>query len=169
MDMQHKLIALEIARWRLALVWFCACGVVLVVLAAQSLGGVYENRMQSAWAWALPNFLPTLALMVSVFAADALRPYDETHGLKVRLPFFKLSLGLSVFYLALLLITILSEPIVLRVRADAKLSPVEILEMSNLWLAPLQGLVVAALGVLFFLKEDGKSGPAGSAPSASDR
>jgi hypothetical protein len=84
-------------------------------MAAQSLGGAYENRLQSAWAWALPNFIPTLALMVSVFAADALRPYDETRSLKVRRPFFKMSFGLSVFYLALLLTTILAEPIVLKV------------------------------------------------------
>jgi hypothetical protein len=153
--MQYKLIPLETARWRLAVVWFSASGLVLLLMVGQSLGGVYGDKLQSAWAWALPNFIPTLALMVSVFAADAFRPYDETRGLKVREPFFNLSFGLSLFYLALLLLTILVQPIVLTVRTDAKLSSFDILEMSNLWLGPMQGIVVAGLGVLFFLKEDG--------------
>jgi len=153
--MEYKLISLETARWRLARVWFIASGIVFVTLVAQSVGTVYEGRLQSAWGWALPNFVPTLALMVSVFAADALRPYDAAHELKVREPFFKLSMGLSIFYLIILFATILAEPLFLTFRSDPNTSPVQLLEISNLWLGPLQGLVVAALGVLFFLKEEG--------------
>jgi Zn-dependent protease len=132
-----------------------ASAALFLILVAQSLLGVYENRLQGAWGWALPNFVPTLALMISVFAADALKGYDETETLKVRRPFFRLSLGLSVFYLIVLLGTILAQPFVLTFRTGNRLAPIEILELSNLWLGPLQGLVVAALGVLFFLKENG--------------
>jgi hypothetical protein len=160
--MSWRLIPLETARWRLARVWFIACAVIFVLLVGQSVGGVYEGRLQGAWSWALPNFVPTLALMISVFAVDAFRPYDRTGGVKLREPFFKLSMGLSIFYLMILLATILAEPLYLTFHAKPKMSPVEFLEISNLWLGPLQGIVVAALGVLFFLKEtdpnDGKVG-----------
>src|SRR4051794_4314031 len=117
--MNRELIPIEIARWRLALVWFSASGALFLILVLQSLFGVYENRLQGAWGWALPNFVPTLALMISVFAADALKDYGETETLKVRKPFFKLSLGLSVFYLTILLGTIFAQPFVLTYRTGA--------------------------------------------------
>lgn len=151
--MRNKLILLDTARWHLAIVWFPACGILIILLAAQSLFGVYEDRVQGAWSWALPNFVPTLALMVSVFAADALRPFDETAGSKVRETFYRLSMGISIFYLVVLLATVLVQPFVVTYRSDTKLNQIGMLEMSNLWLAPLQGLVVTALGVLFFLKQ----------------
>jgi hypothetical protein len=153
--MSYSLISLETARLRLALVWFLASAVVFLILAVQSILGVYESSVQRAWSWALPNLVPSLALMVSVFAADALRPYKDTRQLKVRRPFFKVSFGLSIFYLVTIIATILSQPLVLTLRAEEKISHVQVLEISNLWLAPLQGLVVSALGVLFFLREDG--------------
>jgi hypothetical protein len=167
--MHRKLILLDVARWRLAVVWFGICGTVFVVLAAQSLGGVYETRVQSAWAWALPNFVPTLALMVSVFAADALRPYEETRSVKVRETFFKLAMGLSIFYLLVLLATILAQPIIMTKVGDPNMDQVGILEVSNLWLAPLQGLVVAALGVLFFLRQDAAQPPKGEPNGSANR
>jgi hypothetical protein len=156
--MPFKLTALELARWRLASVWFTACGFLFLILVGQSLGGVYEGGVQSAWGWALPNFVPTLALMISVFAADALKPYDEGGGQQVRSPFFKLSMSLSIFYLFVLILTLLAQPIVstLRNGEATKMSPLQMLEMSNLWLAPLQGLVVGSLGILFFLKQTEK-------------
>jgi hypothetical protein len=119
------LTALELARWRLASVWFTACGFLFLILVGQSLGGVYEGGVQSAWGWALPNFVPTLALMISVFAADALKPYDEGGGQQVRSPFFKLSMSLSIFYLFVLILTLLAQPIVstLRNGEATKMSP----------------------------------------------
>jgi nitric oxide reductase large subunit len=151
---EYRLMSLDVARWRLAVAWFCIGGAVFVVLVGQSMLGVYENRVQSAWGWALPNFIPTLALMISVFAADALKPYQMARTPKVREPFFKLSMGLSIFYLVILLSTILLQPIVLTFRGDPKFTQIDMLQMSNLWLAPLQGLVVASLGVLFFLTQE---------------
>jgi hypothetical protein len=157
--MQRNLVSLDVARWRLAIVWFCVGGAVFVVLAIQSMAGLYGSRVQAVWSWALPNFVPTLALMISVFAADALRPYAESAETKVRLQFFKLSFALSVFYLACLLLTILMHPFILTWSVNRNQTQLDLLEMSNLWLAPLQGLVVAAIGVLFFLKEDDKRKP----------
>jgi hypothetical protein len=163
--MQYPLISLETARWRLARVWFIASAVIFIVLVAQSVSDVYESKLQGAWGWALPNFIPTLALMISVFSADALKAYGASPHLKVRLPFFKLSMGLSIFYVVVLLAAILAEPIFLTFRTGPKVSAVDLLQLSNLWLGPLQGLVVAALGVLFFLKEQ-EPGSTSSSPKA---
>jgi hypothetical protein len=163
--MKYSLVPLEHARWSLARLWFIASAIIFLLLVAQSVGGTYEGNLQTAWGWALPNFVPTLALMVSVFAADALRPYSDAPPSQVREPFYKLSLGLSVFYLFALLATILSEPIFLYARQGEKVTAIDLLQVSNLWLGPLQGVVVAALGVLFFLKDEerktevGKSQP----------
>jgi hypothetical protein len=146
------MISLERARWRLAIIWFPGCALLFVLLVLQSMGGAYGSELQRVWGWALPNFLPTLALMVSVFAADALKP--SAGGLIVRRHVLNLSVGLSLFYLFMLLLTIFAQPLIMTYSGNTAIERVEMLETSNLWLGPVQGLVVVALGVLFFLKEE---------------
>lgn len=149
------MIKLELARWRLAAIWLPSTAVLLLILIIQSLGGVYGDDLQRVWGWALPNFLPTDALMVSVFAADALKP-EKGGSTYVQKNFCTLAAWLSGFYLALLFLSILAPPILNYLKAQPdKLSKAEILQTSNLWLGPIQGIVVVALGVLFFLKKEG--------------
>lgn len=152
--MKRNILPLEQARWNLARIWFSAGAVVFFLLVLQSLGGVYGEDLQRVWSWALPNFLPTLALMVSVFAADALKT-EKNMTYTVQLNFYKLSMWLSAFYLLMLMLSILSPPLV-SYFTHSHVDRIKLLETSNLWLAPLQSLVVAALGVLFFLKKDAK-------------
>lgn len=158
-----NIVALEKARNSLALIWFPVSGVFMLVLIAQSLGGAYGDELQRVWGWALPNFLPTIALMVSVFASEALLPSSE-RAPTVRRNFLKLSIALSVFYLLVLFLSVLAQPFVHADGTDLVDKRIELLETSNIWLGPLQGLVVTALGVLFFLKDDGpapqRPGPA---------
>jgi hypothetical protein len=157
-DKAPELLPLDTARWRLAVIWFPVCGLFFLLMIGQSIGGVYGSELQRVWGWALPNFLPTLALMVSVFAADALRPYSK-HVVFVRKNFCQLAIGLSVFYLLVLIFSVLAQPLLqwLRGPAAAGVSGrIELLETSNIWLGSLQGLVVVSLGVLFFLKEGEK-------------
>jgi hypothetical protein len=146
-------VSLETVRWRLAMTWFLGCGAIFLVLVAQSFTNAYGSEVRRAWAWALPNFLPTLALMVSVFAADALRPAERDAA--VRRNFADLALVLSGFYLVAVLFSLIGQPLH-GLFADAP-SPVAarlaLLEMSNLWLGPLQSLVIAAIGVVFFLRD----------------
>lgn len=148
-------MTLEAARWRLAVVWFPSCGLIFLIMIAQSLGGAYGDELQRAWSWALPNFLPTLALMLSVFAADALRSSGDEGQTVVRRNFALLATSLSIFYIVVILISLVAQPIFGTYAAadDPIVARLELLEASNLWLAPLQSLVVAAIGVLFFLKE----------------
>ena len=149
------MIPLETARWRLAILWFPGSGLLLLILVAQMLGGAYGSDVQRAFGWALPNFLPTLALMVSVFAADALRPITE-NATVVRRNFTHLTVWLSAFYLLLLTLSILAYPIFGSYTEEdstieARLS---LMEQSNIFLAPVQSLVVLSIGTLFFLREE---------------
>ncbi len=145
-------ISLDKARWRLALLWFPFSAILFGILVVQSIGGVYGAEAQRAWGWALPNVLPTLALMVSVFAADAMKASDPALG--VRRGFSHLATALSAFYLLAIFASVFGQAFVDlddgQTDAERRLA---LLDLSNIWLAPLQSLVVAAIGVLFFLKE----------------
>lgn len=146
-----KVTSLETVRWHLAIVWFCGAGIIFLLLAVQSLSGLYQDRLQGVWGWALPNFLPTLSFMLAVFGASALQHDTEDDHIEVRTGFYRLSLALSIFYLCMLLLTILIQPFATAWRNET--SSGQSLETANLWLGPLQGLVVAALSVLFFLRQ----------------
>lgn len=152
----YKMIALDAARWNLAWIWFSGCAVVVAILIAQTVAGAYGSQTQGAFSWALPNFLPTLALMLSVVAQDALRQYEPGKEMTVRASFFKLARALSVFYIFVLSLSILLQPFFADGAITDGSSRVAALQVTNLWLGPLQGLVVAALGTLFFLKQDEK-------------
>ena len=58
-----------------------------------------------------------------------------------------MALTLSVFYLLAVISTILFGPVA---AAFANIGPLELMGASQLWLAPLQGLVAASLGVFFY-------------------
>jgi hypothetical protein len=153
--MKQNVLPLDKARWQLAILWFPCGGVIFIVLILQSLGGAYGEDVQRLWSWALPNFLPTLALMVSVFAADALKANKKTSYL-VNRNFCRLSVWISAFYLIILTLSIVSFPLLNYFNNGSMHDRIKILQTSNLWLGPIQGLVVMVLGVLFFLKEDEK-------------
>jgi hypothetical protein len=59
---------------------------------------------------------------------------------------YRLALWLSCAYLLLILLSILVQPF-------APLPPLALMQQSNLWLGPLQGLVAGALGA-FFVKAE---------------
>lgn len=129
---------------RLATVWFVLGGMVFLLLVIQTVMGAYGQRATDAWGWFLPNVMPTLSLIVGVLVLDQMGG-----GVKTRTadPFlYRLALGLSCAYLLLILLSILVQPF-------APLPPLELMQQSNLWLGPLQGLVAGALGA-FFIKAD---------------
>lgn len=150
-----KFIPIEVARWRLALIWFPFSALIFLLLIAQSIGGVFGADLQRVWGWAMPNFLPTISLMLTVFGADAMRPASDS-AVVVRKGFFVLSCSMSVFYLLIFLLTILVQPSLQLFGNgdDAVVAKLKLLETSNIWLGPLQAMVVAAIGVVFFLKEE---------------
>ena len=147
------MIPLETARSRLATVWFGSSAVLFIILVGQSLGGLFGDQMEKAWAWALPNIAPTLSLMISVFAAYALVADADVDKQRVRVVFFRLSFALSIFYVLNLIIVIVAAPLAVYHGGVAS-HPVDVLHAANFWLGPLQGFTAAALAALFFTKTD---------------
>lgn len=130
------------AEWRLALVWLGAAGLLLLVLVGQSLAGFYQDRVDEAWAWFLPTIMPTLSLIVGVLAAEGLMRERKPRRIDPRL--VHLATGLSVAYLLLVATSVIAAALVAH-----KHPPLVILNRSDLWLGPVQGLVAATLGVIF--------------------
>jgi hypothetical protein len=95
------------------------------------------------WKWLLPNLLPTLTMMVSALAASA---FIQNERSTVRRDFYHSAMGLSVFYLVTVAGLLLSQPIANPTSATDQLNS---LRTSNIATGPLQGLVAAAIGVLF--------------------
>jgi hypothetical protein len=147
-------ISLEQARWTLAKVWFCGAGMFILVLIAQSFGTIYEGHIPEVWSWALPTVMPTVSLIIAVLRSTALQKNEQTdEGTQhVRRPFYVVTFWLSIFYLALLLGSVLSAPMMSFLHSEETFSPFDAMKLSNLWLAPIQGLVIGCLGTLFFQK-----------------
>ncbi len=139
-------IPLDSARNNLTVVWFVGAALSFILLAAQSILGKFENSLQDVWGWYTPTVFPTSALILGVIGATALQSgYDKR---VVKTFFFKLSRALCVFYLFILLLTMLLAPF-------SPMQGIELFTMSNYWLSPVQGLVVAAITVLFTSHERG--------------
>ena len=148
-------IPLEQVRWQLGTIWFVGAALIFLLLIIQSLTGVYEHRVQGVWGWALPNFVPTLSLMIGVFAATALEDEVESDHMKVRKPFARLAVAISLFHLLSVAMTLLAHPFTatfLR-KPDGEVDMMAVFDISNFWLGPFQGFVAAVLGVLFFTKK----------------
>lgn len=138
-------ITLESARTRLMVVWSIGAALVFVVLMLESiLSNKFSTHLQELWAWFVPTVVPSLALMLGVVGADALAEHSERRT--VKRPFFLIAAGLSAFYLSILSLTVFLEPFSQRQGMD-------LFTVSNFWLTPIQGLVVAAIGVLFTSQE----------------
>jgi hypothetical protein len=107
--------------------------------------GTFGDKVQEVWGWALPTIIPTLAMIVTVLGYTALDPSTSTAI--VRRSFFRISWWLSLFYLLLILLTILIQPFL-----SSMNDRLQAMRISNLWLGPIQGLVASSLGVLFVTK-----------------
>ncbi len=135
----------DVARGQrqLAAVWLTGGGVLFLLMIGQTMLGRYGAQTARAWSWLLPTVLPTLSLIVGAVAYEARRsPASAT----VDRFAYRVAFWLSVAYLALVLVTQLGQPV-------TGLSPLAMMDLSNLWLGPVQGLVGIALGVFFVSRE----------------
>jgi hypothetical protein len=137
---------LSASQHRLALIWFIGGGLAFVLVIALSLTGAFGGQTPKAWSWFLPNIVPTLSLIIGTLVHDSARTPPE--GTTVDGTLLRISLGLSVFYLVLLFGTLLARPPV------TNLSPIEAMQMSSLWMIPLQGLVGGCLAAFFVSREN---------------
>ena len=136
-------LPMDRCKRRLATLWFSGAGLVFFIFLFQTLGGHYRENVQEAWGWLLPTIMPTLSLIVSILVMDALGKGVPTQVVDSFL--FRLAFALSAAYLAVVLLTILVQPI-------SELTSVELMRQSNLWLGPHQGLACASIGAFFVKK-----------------
>ena len=132
-------VDLESARTLIAKIWFIGGGVCFLLVMFQSITGRFGGINQQMWAWFTPTIVPTLSLIIGVLATTAM---EDDSGRTVKKFFYHAAVGLSLAYLIILLLTMLLEPI-------AGTHNMDYYHLSNYWLTPVQGLVVAALGALF--------------------
>lgn len=133
------------SKKKLATLWFIGTSVIFFILLAQSILGRYGANIDQVWGWFLPTIMPTLSMITGVLVMDVYKKSNREQT--VESFFFKLSFTLSLIYLVTVLLTILLQPF-------SAYSAVDLMKISNLWLAPFQGLVSASLGVFFVNKKD---------------
>jgi hypothetical protein len=135
----NKELSFITCQRRLPLVWMGYSLALILLLVAQSVHGPYGSRVDRAWQWLIPLVLPTVSLIVGAVAYEA---KSRGEGRKIsRFP-YRVALFLSLLYLTL----VLSVPLLAPLTAD---SPINFMQESTLWLAPVQGLASIALGVFF--------------------
>ena len=132
-------IPVAASRRRLATVWFIGAGLLFVLLLLQSIFGKFGDKASEAWYWLLPTIMPTLSLIMGVLVSDTLGSVKTN---TVDQFMFRLSFFLSIAYMLVVSLTILLSPF-------SEQPPLELMNLSNLWLGPFQGLVSAALGAFF--------------------
>lgn len=140
------MIATRTCKARLAILWFAAGLVLFVLLVLQSVFGKYGENVQDAWSWFLPTIMPTLSLIVGVLVLDMATSGREAK--KVDRFVFRIAFALSAFYLILVALTLFIQPF-------TKATSLQLMQRSNLWLGPFQGLVAAMLGAFFVKSERG--------------
>lgn len=140
MNAKAERVSMVESKKRLATVWFIGAAVLFFLVFAQHMGGKYSNNAGDAWSWLLPNFLPTLSLIIGVLVKDSSNKISDTTADRF---LFRLSFGLSIGYLAIIILVILLNPG----------NPLKMMDQSKLFLGPLQGLASAALGAFFITKK----------------
>ena len=135
---------------RLGALWFVGSGLIFFLIFFQAIFERYGDASSEAWGWFVPNIVPTLSLMLGVLIMDARqqKPNNQTVDKFI----FRLSFLMSIMYLSTITLTILIQPF-------SELPPLKVLEESNLWLRPFQGLISACIGA-FFGSQEAKKTPA---------
>lgn len=135
----QPVLPLSDVRSAITRIWLAGAGFTSIILVVASILRGRADAAREVWSWYLPLVLPTVGLMIGVLGAAAIAKSEETF---VRKDFSQIAQWLSIAYLLILSLTILLEPF-------SPLKGAELHGMSNYWLGPFQGLVVAALGYIF--------------------
>jgi hypothetical protein len=133
-------ISLDVSQKLLATLWLFGAGIPFLIIFLQTILGRYGDDVSEAWGWLLPNTVPTISLIIGVLVTDAFNGDKKPQTVDKFI--FRLALVVSIVYLVALTLTLLAQPF-------SPFKALELMKLSNLWLAPLQGVVSAALGAFF--------------------
>ena len=133
-------VSMKKCKKKLAVLWFSCAFVLFTIFIIQTNFGHYGDKVKDAWSWLLPSILPTLSLIISVLIMDTLGKGLKTENVDRFM--FRLSFFLSFTYLSVILLIILSQPF-------APMTPLELMNQSNIYLGLFQGIVSASLGAFY--------------------
>jgi hypothetical protein len=113
------------------------------VIFFQTIFGFYGEFVNEAWSWFLPTVFPTLSLMTAVFVSDVT---DKNMTSRVVDRFlYLLTISLSFLYLISVSMVFILSPL-------TNAGSIELMKLSNFGLGPLQGIVIACMGIFFIKK-----------------
>lgn len=141
-------ISMRKCRTNLFILWLVCSIVLVIIMWLQIAFGHYGDKGRQAIEWLLPTISPTLALVVGVWAKDALD--TRTTNIYVKKDIYRVSLIVSIGYFIFILLAILLQPFV-------ALEPLEFLTESNLVLGLFQGVVTAVIGIFFIQKVESRT------------
>jgi hypothetical protein len=133
-------ISMNSGRTRLMVLWFAWASVLLLIVFVQLTLKHYGDDWRAALEWLLPAILPTTTLVAGVWASEIAKP-DRQDRMVPQSAFRMAALG-SVVYLTFVTLVIAAQPFY-----DGP--PVDLMRQSALFLAPLQGVVGAFIGIFF--------------------
>jgi hypothetical protein len=136
-------ISMAVAKKRLATVWFAFGGFLFLVIFIQTIFGYYGDAVNEAWSWFLPTIFPTLSLITAVFVSDAAQKNGTSRAVDRFLYF--LTITLSLLYLGTVSLVFFLSPL-------TEAGSIELMKLSNFGLGPLQGIVIACMGIFFVKK-----------------
>lgn len=154
-------ISFSSAQRTLALVWSIGflLNFTLVVIVAN--GDNFKSTETVAWSWFLPAIVPTLSLVLGSYFRNAFKPVESKQVERFAL---RLTVILSSFYLLVLgmsFINAVLTPWFHPERSTQQLLQMSqhLLQISAIYLSPLQGIVAIALGhfVVSAKEKDGDS------------
>lgn len=138
------------AKTRLATVWLGGGGVIFLILLPMVMMGKFHGvpkGVEDAFGWYLTTIMPNLSLIIGALVEDV-RAEPEKKIKHVDSFFYRLAVGFSIFYLGVVLLTLFGSTFSILPPEERG---VAMLRLSNLWLAPIQGLVTGILG-FFYLR-----------------
>lgn len=139
-------ISLKNSQRHLAVIWIIGSIIPFTIILFQTMFEKYGSNGNEVWGWLSSNILSTLLLIITVVVADALKQDQETQTVDRFV--FRLTIFLSIAYLASLSLPLLIQPFL-------QIKSLELIKQSSLWLTPLQGLLSITLGVFFVQKTSG--------------
>lgn len=138
--LMNKEITFFHAQKKIALLWFVFCGVIFLLLFLQTNLDKFEEHTNEIWNWILPNLVPTLSLILSVFIAEQnKKPYIKKY---VSMFYYRLVYGVSLVYLSTIFLLIILNPLFEK-------TFLEMIKESVYYLMPFQGLIGLTLGYFF--------------------
>lgn len=134
-------VAMRECRKRITIIWFLLGGLAFAVMILYSFGGSLGDKVVQAWGWLLAATAPTMSIIASNIATDATDP--NTSADMVDTFYYRLSMMVSGVYLVTILLTLVCW------RMTGYQSPYEVMALSSIWIAPMQGIAASILSIFF--------------------